>query len=82
MVLKFNIIISSSIFLGIVFLFSTCNSDKTNIQKSSQDLNNPIEEVKTSNQEIIDTINSTGKLDEEIDKKLTLIIQDFKKKNK
>jgi murein DD-endopeptidase MepM/ murein hydrolase activator NlpD len=48
MVLKFNIIISSSIFLGIVFLFSTCNSDKTNIQKSSQDLNNPIEEVKTS----------------------------------
>jgi F-type H+/Na+-transporting ATPase subunit alpha len=40
------------------------------------------EEVKSSNQEIIDTINSTGKLDEEIDKKLTLIIQDFKKKNK
>jgi F-type H+-transporting ATPase subunit alpha len=40
------------------------------------------EEVKSSNQEIIDTINSTGKLDEEIDKNLTLIIQNFKKKNK
>jgi len=40
------------------------------------------EEVKSSNSEIIDTINSTGKLDEEMDKKLTSIIEKFKKKKK
>ena len=43
---------------------------------------NIYEEVKTSNPEIIDSINNTGKLDEEIEKKLTSIIEQFKKKNK
>ncbi len=37
------------------------------------------EEVKTKNSEIIDSINNTGKLEEEIEKKLTSIIQNFKK---
>ena len=37
------------------------------------------EEVKTSGPEIIDSINNTGKLEEEIEKKLTSIIENFKK---
>ena len=37
------------------------------------------EEVKTNGPEIIDSINNTGKLEEEIEKKLTSIIQNFKK---
>jgi len=40
------------------------------------------EEVKSSNSEIIDSINSTGKLEEETDKKLTSIIEKFKNNNK
>ena len=40
------------------------------------------EEVKSLNPEIIDAINNTGKLEEDIEKKLTLIIEEFKKKNK
>ena len=38
------------------------------------------EEVKSSNPEIIDSINNTGKLDEEIEKKLTSIIEQAPKK--
>ena len=38
------------------------------------------EEIKFSNQEIIDSINNTGKLEEKIEKKLTLIIEQFQKK--
>jgi len=37
------------------------------------------EEIKTKNPEIIDSVNNTGKLDEEIEKKLTSIIENFKK---
>jgi len=37
------------------------------------------EEIKSSNPEIIDSINNTGKLEEEIDKKLTQVIEKFKK---
>jgi len=37
------------------------------------------EKVKSSNPEIIDNINTSGKLDDEVDKKLTLIIEKFKK---
>ena len=40
------------------------------------------EKVKSSNPEIIDSINNTGKLDEEIEKKLTSVIEKFKKENK
>ncbi len=38
------------------------------------------EEVKSSNPELIDSINNTGKLEEEVDKKLTDIITKFKNK--
>ena len=38
------------------------------------------EEIKSSNPEIIDSINNTGKLEEKIEKKLTLIIEQFQKK--
>jgi F-type H+-transporting ATPase subunit alpha len=38
------------------------------------------EEIKSSNQEIIDSINNTGKLEEKIEKKLTSIIEQFQKK--
>ena len=37
------------------------------------------EEVKSTNPEIIESINSSGKLEEEIDKKLTEVIENFKK---
>jgi len=40
------------------------------------------EELKSSSPEIIDNINSTGKLDDENEKKLTIFIQQFKTKNK
>ena len=37
------------------------------------------EKVKSSNPEIIDSINNTGKLEEKTEKKLTSIIEEFKK---
>ena len=37
--------------------------------------------VKSSNSEIIDSINNTGKLDEKIEKKLISIIEQFQKKS-
>jgi len=40
------------------------------------------EKVKSSNPEIIDSINNTGKLDEEIEKNLISVIEKFKKENK
>ena len=40
------------------------------------------EEVKSSNPEIIDTINNTGKLEEEVEQKLVKIIEQFKKVKK
>ena len=38
------------------------------------------EEVQSSNPEIIDSINNTGKLEEDVEKKLISIIQEFKKR--
>ena len=38
--------------------------------------------VKSSSPEIIEAINSTGKLDEKIEKKLISIIENFKKNKK
>ena len=38
-----------------------------------------LEKIKTSSPDIIDSINSSGKLDEEIEKKLISIIEEFKK---
>ena len=40
------------------------------------------EKVKSSNPEIIDSINNTGKLDEKVEKNLISIIEKFKKENK
>jgi len=40
------------------------------------------ETVKSSNPEIIDSISNTGKLDEEVEKKLTSVMQNFKKNKK
>ena len=40
------------------------------------------EKVKSSNPEIIDSINKTGKLDEKVEKNLISIIEKFKKENK
>ena len=51
-------------------------SDIKNIEKRIY------EEVKSFNPEIIDSINSTGKLEDDMDKKLASIIVEFKKKNK
>ena len=39
------------------------------------------EKIKSSNPEIVENINNTGKLDEETEKKLALLIEEFKKKN-
>ena len=38
--------------------------------------------IKSSNPEIIDSINSTGKLDDDIEKKLTSVIKKFKEQSK
>jgi len=43
---------------------------------------NIYEEIKSSNPEIIESINNTGKLEEEIEKKLISVIEEFKNKNK
>jgi len=40
------------------------------------------EEVKSSNPEIIDNINNTGKLEPDVEKKLTSVIEKFKTNNK
>jgi len=40
------------------------------------------EEIKSSSPDIINSINSSGKLEEEVDKKLTALIEQFKKINK
>jgi len=51
--------------------------------KNIKDIEEKIyESVKSSNPEIIDAINNTGKLEEETDKKLTSIIEKFKNNNK
>ena len=54
--------------------------DKVELSKIKSFERQVYEEVKSSNPEIIDSINDTGKLDEEIEKKLTSIIEQFQKK--
>jgi F-type H+-transporting ATPase subunit alpha len=54
--------------------------DKVELSKIKSFERQVYDEVKSSNPEIIDSINDTGKLDEEIEKKLTLIIGEFQKK--
>ena len=55
--------------------------DKVELSKIKNLEKQVYEEVKSSNPEIIDSINNTGKLDEEIEKKLTSIIEQFQKKD-
>jgi len=55
--------------------------DKVELSKIKNLEKQVYEEVKSLNPEIIDSINNTGKLDEEIEKKLTSIIEQFQKKN-
>jgi len=55
--------------------------DKVELSKIKNLEKQIYEEVKSSNPEIIDSINNTGKLDEEIEKKLTSIIEQFQKKD-
>jgi len=54
--------------------------DKVELSKIKNLEKQVYEEVKSSNPEIIDSINNTGKLDEEIEKKLTSIIKQFQNK--
>ena len=56
--------------------------DDVELSKIKDFEKNVYELIKSSNPEIIDTINSTGKLDEETEKKLKLAIEAFKKTNK
>jgi len=53
--------------------------DKVELSKIKNLEKQVYEEVKSSNPEIIDNINNTGKLDEEMEKKLTSIIEQFQK---
>ena len=45
MLFRLNIFISTSKFIAIVFLFSTCNSTNTNVQEQIKESINPKEEV-------------------------------------
>jgi len=54
--------------------------DKVELSKIKNLEKQVYEEIKSSSPEIIDSINNTGKLDEEIEKKLTSIIEQFQKK--
>ena len=56
--------------------------DDVELSKIKSMEKNIYEKVKSSNPEIIDNINNTGKLEEDIEKKLALIIDQFKKENK
>ncbi len=55
------------------------NVELVNIKNTEKKI---YERVKSSNPEIIDSINNTGKLEEEIEKKLISVIEKFKKENK
>jgi len=54
--------------------------DKVELSKIKNLEKQVYEEVKSSNPEIIDSINNTGKLDDKIEKKLSSIIEQFQKK--
>ena len=54
--------------------------DKVELSKIKNIEKQVYEEVKSSNPEIIDSIDNTGQLDEEVEKKLTSIIEQFQKK--
>jgi len=54
--------------------------DKVELSKIKNIEKQVYEEVKSSNPEIIDSINNTGELNEEIEKKLTSVIEQFQKK--
>ena len=55
--------------------------DDVNLSKIKDLEKNIYKEVESLNPEIIESINNTGKLDDETEKKLTSVIDQFKKKN-
>ena len=56
--------------------------DDVELSKIKNMEKNIYEKVKSSNPEIIDNVNNTGKLEDDTEKKLALIIEHFKKENK
>ena len=56
--------------------------DDVDLSKIKELEKNIYNEIKSKSPDIIDSINNTGKLDEEIEKKLTSTIEQFKKTNK
>jgi len=56
--------------------------DDVDLSKIKDLEKNIYEEIKSSNPEIIENINSTGKLEDETEKKLFSVIEQFKKNNK
>jgi len=54
--------------------------DKVELSKIKSIEKHVYADIKSSNPEIIDSINNTGQLDEEVEKKLTSIIEQFQKK--
>ena len=64
-----------------VFSGVRCFLDNVEIKNIKNIEKQIYEFVKSSNPEIIDEINNTGKLEEETDKKLTVTIEKFKEKN-
>jgi len=55
--------------------------DDVDLSKIKELEKNIFEEIKSKNSEVVDTINKTGKLEENIEKKLVSIIEQFKKNN-
>tara|TARA_Y100000590_G_scaffold212572_1_gene240910 strand:- start:338 stop:1870 length:1533 start_codon:yes stop_codon:yes gene_type:complete len=68
----------------VIAVFSGVNGflDDVNLNKIKDTEKQIYEEIKSSAPDIIDSINNSGKLEDKIEKKLTSIIQEFKKKNK
>ena len=61
-----------------------CGGFNTNICKKAKNYfeKQIYEKIKSTSSEIIENINNTGKLDEETEKKLSLLIEEFKKNRK
>ena len=67
----------TSVFTGVKGFLD--NVDLNQIKKFEKDI---IEKIKSTKPEIIDVIQSTGKLEENTEKQLTTIIEEYKKGSK
>ena len=72
-----SIISGFSVFTGVKGYLD--NVDLNNIKKFEKDL---IEKIKSDKPEIIDSLQSSGKLEENTEKLLTQVIEEYKKGNK